>query len=64
MWGNYTMWRSFRPKLAIGTIINRGNQEIDNQYVSGSGVGAMPTSVRRALKRRTSKTCCDKPVPR
>lgn len=58
------MWRSFRPKLAIGTIINRGNQEIDNQYVSGSGVGAMPTSVRHALKRRTSKTCCDKPVPR
>jgi hypothetical protein len=53
------MWRSLRPKLGIGSIINKGNQDINNQYVSGSGVGAMPTSVRRALKRRASKTCCD-----
>ena len=54
------MWRNLRPKLGIGSIINKGNQDINNQYVSGSGVGAMPTSVRRALKRRASKTCCDR----
>jgi hypothetical protein len=45
------MFRSFRPKLALGTIINR-NVQIENVYVAGSGVGARPTAIRRALQQR------------
>ena len=50
------MHRSFRPKLAIGTILNRGNQQLENKYVAGSGVGAQSPAVRRALLR-SNKTC-------
>ena len=45
------MHRSLRPKLAIGTIVNRGNQQLENTYVPGSTVGATSPAVRRALLR-------------
>jgi len=45
------MFRSFRPKLALGTIMNR-NVQIENRYVAGAGVGAKNTALRRLLAKK------------
>jgi hypothetical protein len=56
------MFRSFRPNLAIGTIINH-KCEIENKYVRGSGVGARSRFATRAMQKRAApkratNSCC------
>lgn len=58
----------FRPAPSTGAgagrvlFVNKNsiNMTIENRFVSGSGVGSLTSSVRRALKRRASNniSCC------
>lgn len=60
---------SFRPAPSSGggvkriLFVNKSNSKLENKYVSGSGVGSISGSSRRALFRRASnKNCCAKKI--
>jgi hypothetical protein len=58
---------SSRPRGAgVGRVMFLGNPRstLDNKYVSGSGIGATTTAIRRALQRRATENgaCCDNKI--